>query len=83
MTQERKLISNGNPMETLVGFSRAVRVGNFIAVGGTAPVGADGKAVGVGDVFLQTKQCFEIIKAALAAGWFWFAGYHSNAGNPY
>lgn len=65
MAHKRELISNGNPMENIVGFSRAVRVGNFIAVGGTAPVGQDGKTVGVGDVFLQTKQCFEIIKAAL------------------
>lgn len=61
----RKLISNGNPMENIVGFSRAVRVGSFIAVGGTAPVDANGKTVGVGDVFAQTKQCFEIIKSAL------------------
>ena len=52
-------------MEKIVGFSRAVRVGQFIAVGGTAPVDADGKTVGVGDVFLQTQQCFEIIKSAL------------------
>ena len=65
MGQGRQLISNGNPMENIVGFSRAIRVGNFIAVGGTAPVGSDGKTVGVGDVFLQTRQCFEIIKAAL------------------
>lgn len=61
----RKLISNGNPMEQIVGFSRAVRVGPFIAVGGTAPVDSDGNTVGIGDVFVQTKQCFEIIKAAL------------------
>lgn len=33
--RERKLISNGNPMEITVGSSRAVRVGSFIAVGGT------------------------------------------------
>ncbi|WP_238365215.1 RidA family protein [Mesobacterium pallidum] len=65
MGQERTLISNGNPMESIVGFSRAVRVGNFIAVGGTAPVDANGQTVGVGDVFKQTKQCFEIIKTAL------------------
>ena len=65
MAHNRKLISNGNPMETIVGFSRAVRVGQFIAVGGTAPVDKDGNTVGVGDVFLQTKQCFEIIKSAL------------------
>ncbi len=60
-----KLISNGNPMEKIVGFSRAVRVGSFIAVGGTAPVDTNGKTVGVGDVYAQTKQCFEIIKSAL------------------
>ncbi|NOD85785.1 RidA family protein [Ruegeria sp. HKCCD6119] len=52
-------------MESIVGFGRAVRVGNFIAVGGTAPVDADGNTVGVGDVYLQTRQCFEIIKDAL------------------
>jgi enamine deaminase RidA (YjgF/YER057c/UK114 family) len=52
-------------MEEIVGFSRAVRVGPFIAVGGTAPVDANGKTVGVGDVFAQTTRCFEIIEAAL------------------
>ena len=61
----RRLISNGNPMEEIVGFSRAVRVGPYISVGGTAPVDAQGKTVGLGDVFAQTTQCFEIIKAAL------------------
>jgi len=61
----RILISNGNPMESVVGFSRAVRVGNFISVGGTAPVGVDGKTVGVGDPGAQTRQCIEIIKWAL------------------
>ena len=65
MAYERKLVSNGNPMEEIVGFSRAVRVGPFIAVGGTAPVDANGKTVGVGDVFAQTTRCFEIIEAAL------------------
>ncbi len=65
MAHNRKLISNGNPMEAIVGFSRAFRVGQFIAVGGTAPVDKNGNTVGVGDVFLQTKQCFEIIKSAL------------------
>jgi len=65
MEYNRTLISNGNPMEKIVGFSRAVRVGPYIVVGGTAPVDASGKTVGVGDVFAQTKQCFEIIKLAL------------------
>jgi enamine deaminase RidA (YjgF/YER057c/UK114 family) len=65
VTFDRELISNGNPMEAVVGFSRAVRVGPFISIGGTAPVGPDGKTVGVGDVAAQTRQCIEIIKAAL------------------
>ncbi len=66
MTFDRELISNGNPMEMVVGFSRAVRVGPFVSVGGTAPVDAEGNTVGLGDVAAQTKQCIEIIKAALA-----------------
>ena len=65
MTYDRELISNGNPMEAIVGFSRAVRVGPHISIGGTAPVGEDGKTVGVGDVAAQTRRCIEIIKAAL------------------
>ncbi|WP_319824487.1 RidA family protein [Thalassovita sp.] len=65
MAYDRRLISNGNPMEAIVGFSRAVRVGPYISIGGTAPVGPDGKTVGVGDVAAQSRQCLEIIKAAL------------------
>lgn len=65
MNFDRELISNGNPMEAIVGFSRAVRVGPFIAIGGTAPVGPDGKTVGVRDVAAQTHQCIRIIKDAL------------------
>ena len=65
MQYTRELISNGNPMEKVVGFSRAVRVGPYISIGGTAPVGADGKTVGIGDVAAQTRQCIEIIKASL------------------
>jgi len=65
MGYDRELISNGNPMEKVVGFSRAVRVGPFISVGGTAPVDAEGNTVGVGDVAAQTRQCIEIIKKAL------------------
>lgn len=65
MTFDRQLVSNGNPMEAIVGFSRAVRVGPFIAVGGTAPVDEYGKTVGVGNVYAQTTRCFEIIRDAL------------------
>lgn len=69
---QRQLILNGNPMEEIVGFSRAVRVGPYIAIGGTAPVGPDGKTVGVGDVARQAERCFEIAGEALAragSGW--------------
>jgi enamine deaminase RidA (YjgF/YER057c/UK114 family) len=65
MKFDRELISNGNPMEGIVGFSRAVRVGPFISIGGTAPVDAVGKTVGVNDIGAQTRQCIEVIKAAL------------------
>ncbi|SDG52650.1 RidA family protein [Sulfitobacter delicatus] len=65
MDFDRELISNGNPMEGIVGFSRAVRVGPFISIGGTAPVDAEGKTVGLSDIAAQTRQCIEVIKAAL------------------
>lgn len=65
MTGARKLISSGSPYEEKIGFSRAVRVGNFIAVGGTAPLGADGQTVDVGDPETQARRCFQIIKVAL------------------
>ena len=65
MRYDRQLISNGNPMEAVVGFSRAVRVGPYISIGGTAPVGQDGKTVGIGDAAAQARQCLEIIKSAL------------------
>jgi len=61
----RQNISSGSPYEPVIGFSRAVRVGNFISVSGTAPIGTDGKTVGLGDPYLQTKRCLEIIQQAL------------------
>lgn len=62
---KRTLISNGNPMEKVVGFSRAVRVGPYISVGGTAPVDENGQTVGIGDAAKQARRCLEIIEAAL------------------
>jgi enamine deaminase RidA (YjgF/YER057c/UK114 family) len=61
----RKLISSGSPYEPRVGISRAVRVGNVIAVSGTAPLGTDGRTVGVGDAGAQARRCLEIISGAL------------------
>lgn len=61
----RKLVASTSPYAPVFGFSRAVRVGNFISVGGTAPMDSTGKTVGVGDPAAQTRQCFETIKASL------------------
>jgi enamine deaminase RidA (YjgF/YER057c/UK114 family) len=62
---QRRLISTGSPMEKLIGFSRAVRVGAHVSIGGTAAIGPDGETVGIGDVAVQTHRCMEIITAAL------------------
>ncbi len=61
----RKLVPSGSPYESKIGFSRAVRVGNAISVAGTAPIGADGRNVGVGDPAAQARRCLEIVRAAL------------------
>ena len=69
---KRELVLNGNPMEEIVGFSRAVRVGPYITIGGTAPVDQDGNTVGVGNARQQAERCFEIIGDALkraGSGW--------------
>jgi enamine deaminase RidA (YjgF/YER057c/UK114 family) len=62
---ERRNILLGSPYEDLVGFSRAVRVGPYVSVGGTAPIGEDGETVGVGDITLQTRRCFDVVRQAL------------------
>src|SRR3954466_5914868 len=61
----RHLGSSGNPLAPTIGFSRAVRVGDTVAVAGTAPIGPDGRTVGSGDPAVQARRCLEIIRAAL------------------
>jgi enamine deaminase RidA (YjgF/YER057c/UK114 family) len=61
----RTLISSGSPLEPRIGFSRAVRVGNLLAVAGTAPIAADGSVAAPSDVYGQTRRCLEIIATAV------------------
>ncbi len=62
---ERTNISSGGPWEDIAGYSRAVRVGPFIFVSGTAALDAEGKVVGQGNVRAQTIQALKNIEAAL------------------
>ncbi|MBK9341947.1 MAG: RidA family protein [Dehalococcoidia bacterium] len=61
----RRLISSGGPWEDVVGYSRAVRVGDSVFVAGTTAAEPDGAIFGGDDGYLQAKRCFEIIERAL------------------
>ncbi|MEV7525124.1 RidA family protein [Streptomyces sp. NPDC091371] len=65
MENTRQTVSSGSPLEPQIGFSRAVRTGNHIAVAGTAPIADDGSTAAPGNVYAQTVRCLDIAERAL------------------
>jgi enamine deaminase RidA (YjgF/YER057c/UK114 family) len=65
VTFSRRLVSSGSPLEPEIGFSRAVRVGPYVSVAGTAPIAAGGGTAAPGDVYAQSVRCLDIAEQAL------------------
>ena len=61
----RTNVASGSDFEKFIGFSRAVRAGDYIHVSGTAPIGDDGKTAFAGDLYRQTVRCIEIMQKAI------------------
>ncbi len=62
---KRILVSSGAPWEPVVGYSRAIRVGRYVHVSGTAAVDESGNVIGKGDPYEQTMYICRKIKSAL------------------
>lgn len=65
MTDKHLRVGSGAPWENRVGYCRAVRAGNHVAISGSASVGPDGQLIGEGDMYRQARRCIEVISDAL------------------
>jgi len=69
LIMERQNISSGSKYEKPIGFSRAVRIGNMIAVSGTALITDDGSTAYPNDLHNQTKRYLEIMEKSIIDAW--------------
>ncbi len=65
MTDKHTRIKSGAPWEPVMGYCRAVRAGQIVAVSGSAAVDEDGQLVGEGDMYEQARQCIRVLSKAL------------------
>jgi enamine deaminase RidA (YjgF/YER057c/UK114 family) len=66
LRKERQNVSSGGKYEPIIGYSRAVRAGDWVHVAGTTAADTSGRVIGVGDAYAQTLQALRTVEAALA-----------------